>query len=144
MSKKQSKTSKPVSKKASNSTAAAKPTKAGLGAVVTTTAPDTETTAAPVTVAPAAKVAKVAKGKEPAVPREERNGVKRPKAEGACGRVWAHLDAKGDMSVANIRAWAASEGLNPNNASIEIYQWRRFNGIKAVKVTKAKEVAQAA
>lgn len=76
---------------------------------------------------PAAKPAVVAQA--PAAQRVERNGVKRPRAGGACDKVWSHLDAVGDMSVRDVKAWAAANGLNPNNASIEIYQWRRFNGI---------------
>ena len=133
MSKKQSKTtSKPVSKKASKSTAV-QAAQAEPVAVVTTVAPAADRPAAAVTVPTAAKPAKAPKVAK--VPREERNGVKRPKADGACGKVWAHLDATGDMSVADIKAWALSEGLNPGNAAIEIYLWRKFNGI--VKPLKA-------
>lgn len=147
MSKKQSKVSKPVcTKKASKERSTAQQVaQAEPVAVVTTAAPAADRPAAAVTVpatAAPAKAAKVAKA-----PREERNGVKRPKADGLCGRVWAHLDAKGDMSVAHIRAWAVSEGLNPGNAAIEIYGWRKFNGIKPVKIakaTKAKELQPAA
>ena len=146
MSKKQSKTtSKPVSKKASKGKAAQQAAQAEPVAVVTTAAPAADRPAAAVTVPAAAKPAKASKVAK--VPREERNGVKRPKADGACGKVWAHLDAKGDMSVADIKAWAVSECLNPGNAAIEIYLWRKFNGIKPVKVAKApkaKDVKAAA
>jgi hypothetical protein len=139
MSKKTTKTSKPVSKKtgkhAVQVAAQAEPV-----AVVTTVAPAAEATAAAVTVAPVAKPVKVAKVKAPVVPRIERNGVKRPKAGGACARVWDHLDAHGDMSVADIKAWAATEGLSPGNAACEIYLWRKFSGIaKAVKAPKQVE-----
>jgi hypothetical protein len=136
-SKKQSKTiSKPASKKASKSAQAAQQAAhAEPVTVVTTAAPAAERPAAAVTVPAAAKPAKAPKA--PKVPREERNGVKRPKADGACGKVWAHLDTKGDMSVADVKAWATSEGLNPGNAAIEIYLWRKFNGIKPVKVANA-------
>lgn len=115
-------------------------------AVVTTTAPAVEVPAAPVTVAPVAKAAKVPKAaKSVKVPREFRNGVGRPKAGGACARVWDHLDANGDMTVADIKKWAEGEGLNTSNAAIEIYGWRKFNGIKSVKVAKqATETHQAA
>lgn len=136
MSKKQSsKTSKPASKKASKSAQATQQAAhAEPVAAVTTAAPAAESPAAVVTAPAAAKPAKAPKVAK--VPREERFGVKRPKADGACGRVWAHLDAKGDMSVADIKAWAITEGQNPGNAAIEIYLWRRFNGIKPVTVAK--------
>jgi hypothetical protein len=73
--------------------------------------------------------------------REERNGVKRPSAGGKCREIWDFLDAlyeddgtgnSGDriMPTAKmVREEAVSQGWNPNNASIEFYQWRKFNGI---------------
>ncbi len=83
---------------------------------------------APIASAQAAPAAKpVAATKTPAAERVERNGVKRPRAGGACDKVWSHLDAVGDMSVRDVKAWATANGLNPNNAAIEIYQWRKFN-----------------
>ncbi len=74
--------------------------------------------------------------------REERNGVKRPSAGGKCRAIWDALDAManddqdgdGALGAANVTAamvrnLAADENWNPNNASIEFYQWRKFNGI---------------
>lgn len=66
--------------------------------------------------------------------RPEQNGIKRPSAGGRCRAVWDALDAyrteTGDMPTAKtVRELAADEGWNPNNASIEFYQWRKFNGI---------------
>lgn len=87
------------------------------------TAPVSEPAATPATKAATAT-------KPPAAERVERNGVKRPRAGGACDKVWSHLDAVGDMSISEVKAWATANGLNPNNAAIEIYQWRKFNGIK--------------
>lgn len=76
--------------------------------------------------------------------REERNGIKRPSAGGRCRAVWdamdAHAEATGDdPTAADVRALAAEHGWNPNNASIEFYQWRKFNGItgRAAKVNAA-------
>lgn len=68
--------------------------------------------------------------------REERNGVKRPSAGGKCRAVWDALDAlqaeleAGELVTSSmVKDLAADEGWNPNNASIEFYQWRKFNGI---------------
>lgn len=66
--------------------------------------------------------------------REERNGVTRPSIGGMCRKVWDALDAavtRGETpTVKGIKALAEVEGWNVNNASIEFYQWRKFNGIR--------------
>jgi len=74
--------------------------------------------------------------------RPEQNGVKRPSAGGRCRAVWDALDAyqteTGEVpTAAVVRSLAADEGWNPNNASIEFYQWRKFHGITG----RAKKVA---
>lgn len=66
--------------------------------------------------------------------RPEQNGVKRPSIGGKCRAIWDALDAyrteTGEMPTSKVvKALAADEGWNPNNASIEYYQWRKFNGI---------------
>lgn len=66
--------------------------------------------------------------------RPEQNGIKRPSAGGRCRAVWDALDEyrreTGELPTAKVvRELAADEGWNPNNASIEFYQWRKFNGI---------------
>lgn len=71
--------------------------------------------------------------------REERNGVKMRSTGGACRQVWdalqsmmLHDEATGVASiptVADIKKLATEKGWNVNNASIEYYQWRKFNGI---------------
>jgi hypothetical protein len=67
--------------------------------------------------------------------REERNGVKRPSAGGKCRAIWDYLDgyvaSVGVQPTSQTVKSAAEElGWNPSNASIEFYQWRKFNGIK--------------
>lgn len=66
--------------------------------------------------------------------REERNGIKRPSVGGTCRAVWDALDAavaEGKTpSAKDVKAMAEANGWNPNNASIEFYQWRKFNGIR--------------
>jgi hypothetical protein len=67
--------------------------------------------------------------------REERNGVKRPSAGGVCREVWDWLDAKvardgaASATAKEVRMAADQANWNPNNAMIEFYQWRKFNGI---------------
>lgn len=65
--------------------------------------------------------------------REERNGVKRPSVGGMCRAVWDALDSVvtdgKSPSAKDVKALAEKNSWNPNNASIEFYQWRRFNGI---------------
>jgi hypothetical protein len=65
--------------------------------------------------------------------REQRNGVKRPSAGGACRAVWDELDAAVQRgtphTVKTIKLHADCNGWNVNNAAIEFYQWRKFNGI---------------
>lgn len=78
--------------------------------------------------APKAKPA--AAKKAPKVQRMERNGVKRPAAGGLCAAVWEYLDKHGNCMPADLRPVAKAQGWNANNASIELYQWRKFNGIK--------------
>lgn len=67
--------------------------------------------------------------------REERNGVKRPSIGGKCRAIWDALDAvvasTGNQPTSQlVKGLAAEQGWNPSNASIEFYQWRKFNGIK--------------
>jgi len=66
--------------------------------------------------------------------REERNGIKKPSVGGQCRAVWDALDAMvaaGTQPTAKqVKALAEERGWNANNASIEFYQWRKFNGIR--------------
>lgn len=66
--------------------------------------------------------------------REERNGIKRPSKGGKCAAVWEECDAyhtinKTAPKPKYMKEWATAQGLNPNNAVIEMYQWRKFMGI---------------
>lgn len=83
---------------------------------------------------PAPATAPEGKGLRIEKDRPERNGVKRPSAGGKCRAVWDALDAYraevGEVPSASVvRELAADMGWNPNNASIEFYQWRKYNGI---------------
>lgn len=79
--------------------------------------------------------------------RPEQNGIKRPSAGGLCRAVW---DACDDFRTQNggrmpeskdVRAMAETRGWNKNNAMIEFYNWRRYNGVTG---RSAKAEAQAA
>ena len=65
--------------------------------------------------------------------REMKNGIKRPSAGGKCRAVWDALDGysaeEGAPTIAVVRSLAADEGWNVSNATIEFYQWRKFNGV---------------
>lgn len=66
--------------------------------------------------------------------RPEQNGVKRPSAGGMCRAVWdACWSKQSESNEVPTAKWvkekAVEMGWNPNNASIEYYQWRKFNGI---------------
>lgn len=67
--------------------------------------------------------------------RPEQNGIKRPSIGGKCRAIWDALDAYvadvGEQPTSKtVKEIAADEGWNPNNASIEFYQWRKFHGIQ--------------
>jgi hypothetical protein len=66
--------------------------------------------------------------------RPEQNGIKRPSIGGKCRAIWDALDEyraeTGELPTSKtVKELAADSGWNPNNASIEYYQWRKFNGI---------------
>jgi hypothetical protein len=61
-------------------------------------------------------------------PREERNGVKRP-GPGLCRDVWDYLDKTGNAMPADLKDVAAQKGWNFGNVTIELYQWRKWNGL---------------
>ena len=80
--------------------------------------------------------------------RPEQNSVKRPSAGGLCRAVWdacwEHQAATGNAPTAKeVKAIAETNGWNPNNASIEYYQWRKFNGITG-RVKAAPAIAEGA
>lgn len=80
--------------------------------------------------------------------RPEQNGVKRPSAGGMCRAVWdacwAQQAETGEVPTAKwVKEKAAEMGWNPNNASIEYYQWRKFNGISG-RVAAPKPAAEPA
>ena len=63
------------------------------------------------------------------------NQIARPATGGRCAAVWDQLDkvraqAKGGVpSLGDVRKLAKKHHWNENNARIEYYRWRAFNGI---------------
>jgi hypothetical protein len=80
-------------------------------------------------------------------PREQRNGVKRPAAGGLCAAVWQALDqmhAGGVTITAQaVRELATARNWNQSNASIEMYQWRKFMGLSKPRTVPKQKRAQA-
>jgi len=112
------------------------PKKANLATLETmlaeATAPAGSTASKPLPVS--TKPTQVAVGLKIEKNRPEQNGIKRPSAGGRCRAVWDALDEyrenEGEIPDAQfVKMLAEENGWNPNNASIEFYQWRKFNGI---------------
>lgn len=80
--------------------------------------------------------------------RPEQNGIKRPSAGGLCRAVWDSMDHHRDITGAvpntnDVRFLAEKNNWNKNNAMIEYYQWRKFNGISG-RIAAAKPAPVAA
>ena len=66
--------------------------------------------------------------------RPEQNGIKRPSIGGKCRAIWDECDVflatMGRTPMPkDVKALAEKNGWNANNAVIELYQWRKFNGV---------------
>jgi len=66
--------------------------------------------------------------------RPEQNGVVRPSVGGKCRAIWDECDVflvemKRSPMPKEIKALAEKNEWNVNNAVIEMYQWRKFNGM---------------
>ncbi len=64
----------------------------------------------------------------------EQNGVRRPKAGGACGEVWALADTLSaqlgqPVPIANLSAAASAKGINDSTIRTQYALWRKFHGI---------------
>jgi hypothetical protein len=61
-----------------------------------------------------------------------------------CAQVWdfcdnvKRTDGDADVTVAVIKKAAVDKGWNLNNAQIEMYAWRKFNGVPRAGKAKAK------
>lgn len=65
--------------------------------------------------------------------RPEQNGIVRPSVGGKCRAIWDFCDefhaAQGRLPMPKeMKEVSQEKGWNANNAVIEMYQWRKFNG----------------
>lgn len=61
--------------------------------------------------------------------RPMQNGVKMPSAGTKCREVWDYCASLPNVDAKAVKAQAEAQGWNPNNASIEYYNWRKYMGI---------------
>ena len=76
----------------------------------------------------------------------EKNGVRRPKPETMCGKVWAIADSISEKTgapapIASILEEGLKQGLNEGNMKTEYARWRKFYGITG-RHTLPKEEAK--
>lgn len=106
------------------------PASAAQGAASTLAATATESEpVAPAVAVQGVTTSKAKRAAAPKVEREERNGVKRPRAGGLCAAVWAWLDANPTATIKDAKAAAIDHGWNENNVACEFYAWRKFSGL---------------
>lgn len=73
----------------------------------------------------------------------EQNGIRRPKPDTACGKVWAIADQlsselKQPVPIKNLLEECAKHQMNENNVKAEYARWRKFFGIVG-RVTLPKD-----
>lgn len=94
-----------------------------------------------------AKVAKAAEREANRMP--EQNGIRRPKADGLCGRVWGiadklSMELKEPVAISDLLAECEKAEMNPNNVKAEYARWRKFNGVVGRIISPAAKEAAAA
>lgn len=81
-----------------------------------------------------ADAAAAAKAAKESSKMPEQNGVRRPKPEGACGKVWAMADSLSaqlgqPVPIANLSKDASAAGINDSTIRTQYALWRKFHGI---------------
>jgi len=84
-----------------------------------------------------------------AVKQEERNGVTRPKAGTACGRIWTVADEMsaslgGPVACADLLAKLTAQGYVEATVRTQYARWRKFYGVEGRIVSEQKMQAEAA
>lgn len=75
-----------------------------------------------------------ADAKKETVKMPEANGVRRPKPDGACGKVWAFADSLSaqlgqPVPIAQLSAAASAQGINDSTIRTQYALWRKFHGV---------------
>lgn len=94
----------------------------------------------------AAKTEAAAKKEASKMP--EQNGVRRPKPDGACGKVWALADELSSklgqpVPIADLSKQASAAGINDSTIRTQYALWRKFHGITGRVVAPAPAPAAA-
>lgn len=99
--------------------------------------------------APAPKAEKPPKAAPaPKPPKDESNGITRPKADSKTGRVWAIADeiTKSQKGTAATRAQvmekAVAEDINEATIATQYQRWRVYNGVERVRAEKPAKPAK--
>lgn len=85
-------------------------------------------------IAAKAEAKKTAEAAKESTKQPMQNEVRRPKPEGACGKVWVTADrlsaAMGQpVPIANLSADCQSQGINDSTIRTQYALWRKFNGV---------------
>lgn len=93
-----------------------------------------------------AKAASVAAKESNKMPIQ--NDVRRPKADGACGKVWALADSLSaslgsPVPIASLSKEASAAGINDSTIRTQYALWRKFNGVTGRVVAPAAAPAAA-
>lgn len=78
----------------------------------------------------------------------EQNGIRRPKPDTLCGRVWGLADSLSEQygqptPIAELLEAAKTEGLNEGNVKAEYARWRKFHGVTGRVSLPKEEAAEA-
>lgn len=82
-----------------------------------------------------AEAKKAAAASKESTKMPEQNGVRRPKPEGACGKVWGLADTLSaqlgqPVPIAQLSAAATAQAINDSTIRTQYALWRKFHGIQ--------------
>lgn len=85
-----------------------------------------------------------AKAPKPPVEKDTQNGVTRPKAGTATGKVWEHADSiskknKAPAKRGEVIEACTADGINASTAATQYSRWRVYNGLGKEEKAAASE-----
>lgn len=85
-------------------------------------------------IAAKAEAKKASEAAKESTKQPMQNEVRRPKPDGACGKVWAMADSLSaqmgqPVPIANLQAQASAAGINDSTIRTQYALWRKFNGV---------------